>query len=139
MNRLSLFATAVVCCASAFAQGGPPPVIEINREMLKEGRSAAHEKVEMDYAKAFRKANLGNHYLALEAVSGAPEVWFVAAYQSFENVEKVLNDTTKPPIKNDLDLLEARDGELRSGTRNLFAVYRPELSYRPDLVIVGKT
>jgi hypothetical protein len=34
-------------------------------------------------------------------------------------------------LKNDLELLEARDGELRTESRNMTAVYRKDLSYLP--------
>jgi hypothetical protein len=123
---------------SAFAQD-LPAVISITRETIKEGRSAAHEKVEMDYARAFRKANFPYHYLALEAMTGTGEVWFLTAYPSFEAVEKGFKEVTKPPMKGEMDLLDARDGELRAGSRNMYAVLRPDLSYHPELGSVGKT
>ena len=139
MNKLLLLATAAVCYAPAFSQSGPPPVEGIIRESIKEGRGAAHEKVEMDYARMFRKANFPYNYLALETMSGPTEVWFVTFYPSFEAVEKGINLMTKSPMKNDVEMLDARDGELRSGSRSTFAVHHPELSYRADLVSLGKT
>ncbi len=45
----------------------------------------------------------------------------------------------KPGIKSEMDMLDARDGELRANTRTMYAAYRKDLSYRPDLVNIGKT
>lgn len=139
MKNALLSVIVTMCCAPVFGQGGPPPVIGISRESIKEGRGAAHEKVEMDFARAFRKANFPYHYLALNAMTGTTEVWFLEEYPSFEAVEKADKEFAKPPMKNDMEMLDARDGELRSGMRNTYAVYHPELSYRPDLANLGKT
>ena len=139
MNKmfLSLLLPGVLIPAIA-QQSAPPPVMGISREAIKEGRSAAHEKVEMDYARAFRKANLSNHYLALDTMSGPSEVWFLEAFPSFAAVEQMEKDTQKPPMKSDLEMLDSRDGELRASSRNMYAVYRKELSYRPDKINIGK-
>ncbi len=135
---LSVLAPAVFVLP-ALAQTQPPPVLEIIRESIKEGRGAAHEKVEIDYVHAFRKANPALHYLALEAQSGPGEVWFVEPFASFTAVEKMRKQMETPPLKGELALLDARDGELRSNSRNMYAVYRKDLSYRPERANIGKT
>lgn len=45
----------------------------------------------------------------------------------------------KPGIKAEIQRLDARDGELRSASRTMYALYRKDLSYRPDLVNIAKT
>jgi hypothetical protein len=117
----------------------PPAVLQIIRESIKEGHSAAHEKVEADWAGALRKHNVSFHSLALTSMTGPGEAWFLVAYPSFAAVEQGDQELHKPALKAEIDTLDARDGELRSNSRSMYAVYRKDMSYRPDLVNVGKT
>jgi hypothetical protein len=117
----------------------PPAVMQIVRESVKEGRSAAHEKVESDWAAAFRKHNVSVHSVALTSMTGPNEAWFLVGYPSFAGVEQANQETQKPGFKAEMDMLEARDGELRSNSRTMYAVYRKDMSYRPELVNIGKT
>ena len=110
----------------------PAPVLEIIREAIKEGRSAAHEKVEADYAAAFRKVNFPAHYVGLATMSGTNEVWFIQPTPSFAVAEEWDKAGDKEPLKTTLGMLDARDGELRSSSRTMWAVYRPDISYRPE-------
>jgi hypothetical protein len=140
MNRAFVLISAAALLPAASAQDSQPPaVISVIREAVKEGRSAAHEKVETDYARAFRKANFPYHYLALAAMSGPGEVWFLTAFPSFEAMEKSEKEMEKGALKGEIEMLDARDGELRSSSRTMQAVYRKDLSYRPDTVNVGKS
>ena len=117
----------------------PPAVLEIVHESVKEGRGAAHEKTESDFAAAFRKHNYPYYDLALTSMVTPNDAWFLAGFPSFAAVEEGDQMLGKPGVKTEFDMLDARDGELRSGTRTMFAVYRKDMSYRPDLVNVGKT
>jgi hypothetical protein len=38
-----------------------------------------------------------------------------------------------------MDTLDTRDGELRASSRTMYAVFRKDMSYKPELVNVGKT
>ena len=127
-----LFPTGAICA-------DPPAVIQIGRELTKEGRSSAHQKVEADWARAFRKAKFPSHYLALTAMTGPGEVWFLSSYDSFAAMEQSDKLIESGALKNEMDLLEARDGEMRSSSRQMIAVYRKDLSYRPELTKVGST
>src|SRR4051812_3502906 len=117
----------------------PPAVLQIGREVVKEGRSAAHRKVEADWSRSFRKANFPYHYLALEAMTGPGEAWFLSAYPSFAAMEDADAQFEKGPLKNEMDLLDARDGEVRASSRSMIAVYRKDMSYHPERWIPGKT
>jgi len=117
---------------------GPPPVLQIQRELIKEGKFAAHEKTEAAYARAFRKADYPGHYLALSPQSGANEIWFVEAFPSFEMSEKWGAETDKEPLKSAIVDADAQDGALRERSNSMWAVYRPQLSYRPENLDVGK-
>src|SRR5579862_2019795 len=125
---------------SVFAQNTKPaPVIEIVRETIKEGRGAAHEKVETDYAAVFRKANHPAHYVAMATVSGPQEVWFLQPMPSFAISEDYDKASEKEPLKSALAMMDSRDGELRASSRNIWAVLRPDLSYGVDKFNPGKS
>lgn len=142
--RITLLAAALAACASlAPAQSAPanepPAVIQIGRESIKEGKGAAHRKAESDFASAFRKNKFPFYYLGLSAESGPNEVVFLSAFPSFAAIEEQDALAQKAPLKNDLELAEARDGELRSESRSMTAVFRKDLSYMPATPIpVGK-
>jgi hypothetical protein len=72
-------------------------------------------------------------------MTGANEALFLVPYKSFAEVEKAAQESQKPALKAEFDMLEARDGELRSSSRTMYAVYRKDMSYRPELVNIGKT
>lgn len=130
----TLIALSGAAVFPALAQEGTKPaaVLEVMRETIKEGRGAVHEKVEAEYAAAFRKANFPAHYLAAAALSGRNEVWFIQPMPSFAADEEYDKASDKEPLKSTLATIDSRDGELRSGTTTVWAVYQPELSYRPE-------
>jgi hypothetical protein len=143
MNTKLIAAALAACVPLAFAQSPvpnePPAVIQIAREAIKEGKTAAHRKVEQDYPNAFRKNKFPFHYLALSSESGPGEVLFLQAFPSFAAMEEADKLTGKASLKTELELLEARDGELRSESRNVTTVFRKDLSYMPaNPIPIGK-
>jgi hypothetical protein len=144
-HRAWLAPVAFLCLASAPAVSAaqeasptksPPKVLQIFVESVKPGKSAAHEKVEIGWPAAFRKAKWPVHYLAMTSMSGPGEAWFMAPYESYAALETDQQNVEKTPtLARELERLSQVDGELLSGTRNLLAVYRPDLSYRPDIDI----
>jgi hypothetical protein len=72
-------------------------------------------------------------------MTGPNEALFLLAFKSFAEVEQAGKEMQKPPLKAEIDVLEGQDGELRSTSRTMYAVYRKDMSYRPDLVNIGKT
>ncbi|MGB9456482.1 MAG: hypothetical protein WCB12_10585 [Bryobacteraceae bacterium] len=137
---IALAALSAGGALAVFAQEqGPPPVLQIGRELIKEGKGAAHEKTEAAFVRAFRKADFPGHYLALSAMSGPNEVWFVEAFPSFEMSAEWEAESEKEPLKSAFEEADAADGALRERSNSMWAVYRPKLSYRPDKLDVGKT
>jgi len=137
--RLKLLPAALAACLlPAFAQN-PSAVLQITREVVKEGHSSVHEKTDTDFPKILRKSKFSYHVVALNSMSGANEVWFVFGYPSFDDVAKGGTEFDKQPLKGDFDLQDARDGEHRVSSRSMTAVYRKDLSYHPELASLGKT
>jgi hypothetical protein len=139
LGFVALSAAGMVPVFSEEAPAGPPPVLNILSEVIKEGKVAAHEKTEAEFARAYRKAKFPLHYLALTAMSGASEVWFLDVYPSFAAWEQYQAEQDKEPLKSELAIAEAHDGPLREPGRSTWAVYRKEMSYRPEKLNVGKT
>lgn len=108
------------------------PVLQIGREAIKEGKGASHEKAEMEFVRAFHKAKFSAHYVALTSMSGPSEAWFITPYQSFAASEQAQKDSDKEPLKSEIEMAESHDGALRESSRSMWAVYRKDLSYRPD-------
>src|SRR5437870_1773802 len=96
---LPVVLTATCLVPVAAQDSGPPPVIQIIRESIKEGRLAAHEKVETDWARMERKNKFPYHYIALTTMTGPSEAWFVTALPSFAAVEEIDKWEQKPAVK----------------------------------------
>jgi hypothetical protein len=124
---------------SAFAQPAqgsmpPPKILQIYREEIKPGKAPAHEQVEAGWPKAFARANWPTNYLAMTSSTGPSEAWFMTGFDSLEAWEKDSGNVAKnSALKKELDQLEARDGELRSGGRSLVAMYREDLSHQANV------
>lgn len=116
---------------AAWAQG-PPPVLQIIREVNKEGREAAHEKIETEWAAAARTAKHPQRYVGFATISGASEYWFLDPMDSFATFEEWDKASSIEPYKSISANLNARDGEVRASSRTYWAVYRPDLSYNPE-------
>lgn len=134
---VSVMATclALVMIAPLVAQApqGPPTVLRIYREEVKQGRNAAHEKVEQGFVRAFGKT--GVVYYGMDSVSGPNEAWFVERHESYAALEKLIQAVDKTPgLAAELAQLDAQDGEHRSGSRVMIATHNRGASHRADAV-----
>jgi hypothetical protein len=114
--------------------GPAPNIIQIGREMVKPGRGAAHEKVEAGWPKAYKASKNSAHYLAMTAMTGPNEAWFISGYDSYEAMEKQNKaEASDPVLSAELTRLQIADGEFLESTRTITAHYRPDLSMRPSI------
>jgi hypothetical protein len=125
-----LIAGLVYAGASLTMAQEPAGILRIFREDIKSGRSAAHEKVEMGYVRAFSRSKYPT-YLALESMTGQNQAWFLERYDSYAAIEEAIGIAQAEPLKSALQQLEAQDGEQRSGDRGMIATYQKDLSYLP--------
>lgn len=82
---------ALALAGSAAAQAVPtaqPAYLDIFREFEKPGHGMAHEAVEARWAALNRTAGFPYTYLAYVASSGTPEIWWVTALASLEDLGK---------------------------------------------------
>ncbi len=108
----------------------PSHLLRIFREDIKSGKGAAHEKVESAYVRAFSKSGYPS-YLALENMTGTSQAWFLERYDTYESMGKAIQLGEAEPLKSTLAVLDAQDGELRTGERGIIATYQPGMSYLP--------
>ena len=113
------------------AMGGPPKMLQIFREEVKVGKGAAHEKFEANFAHTFQKAKWPTYYLAMTAISGPSEAWYLTGYDSFEaweNDRQAIDQAAT--LLTELYRLSENDGEFLTGARSIVAVHREDLDYR---------
>jgi len=110
----------------------PAPVLNIYRETIKEGKAAAHEKTEAEWVAYYRRAKAPGNYIAFTTLAGTPQAWFITPLGSFAEREENDKAFQKEPLKSSNAALSARDGELRSASQEIWAVYRPDLSYKVE-------
>lgn len=127
---LCLAGTAPLC-AQIEGESPAPRVLMVVREQIKEGREAAHVKAEEAWPRIFQKGNVAMYYIGMAAESGPSEAWFLEPYDSFGAMEKARAAVYESPLAADLVTANVDDGELRTGSRNLLAVFRGDLSYHP--------
>jgi hypothetical protein len=149
MKKSLLFFVLVVLVSvstQVFAQDpprtGPPKVLYLVREDIKPGMMDAHTKHSASFANIFRMLGTPNYRIALVPVAGSEnEVVYVTGADSFAAVEKILNDTDKKmsgagaSTRAELDRLGKEAPALHAAMRDMFAVFRPELSYNAGVDI----
>jgi len=145
-KSLLLFIVVLVSSALSptFAQEpgmhSPPKALYIVREDIKPGMMPAHNKHSANYAGIFRTLDTPNYRIALVPVAGSEnEVVYITGCESFAQLENILNTTDKKMAgvggntRAELDRLEKEAAVLHAAMRDMFAIYRPELSYNPGV------
>jgi hypothetical protein len=115
-----------------------PGLLTIIREEVKLGRSADHEKVEAGWPAAFEKARSPVSYLALTAMTGTNEVWYVVPYASHAAAaEDMKRNESDAALSAELARLSAADAEFLNAVRTIQASARPDLSFGtfPDMAM----
>ena len=129
-----LLALPIALVAQDAAPMGPPKIIQIVREEVKPGKGAAHEKWEASWTQAMVRAKFTTPQLAMTAVTGNNEAWYISGYDSFGALEadmKMIDST--PAMSSVMQQYSAGDSEYISGTRTMVARYREDLSYQAPI------
>ena len=115
---------------------GPPNVLLIVREDIKPGKMGAHTTHSEAFVRIFRQLQTPNHRIALVPVAGSEnEVVYITALATFKEMEQIQRDTDKRlsgvpgATKAELDRLDREAPDLHAAMRDLFTVFRPELSF----------
>jgi hypothetical protein len=142
ITTLRVFAVASVIlgtCTVARAQPLPttqPNLLEIVIEDVKHGRAAEHAKHEAGWPAAYEKSKSTAYYLALVSMSGPPQAWYIAPWESHAAIgENMKRDDGDPALTAELSRLSRLDAEMLNGSRTVLVSARKDLSYGayPDL------
>ena len=139
LSSLSITALLVTGGTAVIAQSLPtsqPKILQIYREQIKAGQSAAHEANETGWPQAFAQAKSPDYYLALASMTGRSEVWFVGPYESYSAMGKSMaRDEANGELSATLGRLSAADAQYLDGYDAIEAIAAPELSHGtfPDL------
>jgi hypothetical protein len=119
--------------ANALAQAMPatqPKFLHIFREQVKPARGAEHAQWESGWPAAYEKAKSTTSYLALSAITGPQEVWYVVPYASQAAYGEVMAwEEAQPGLTAEFDRLAKGDAEFLAEATALQAVAVPELSH----------
>ena len=123
-------------CQVAAQNMSPPPVLLIVREEIKPGKMPAHNKHSASFAQIFGKLQTPSYRIAMVPVAGSEnDVVYITPLQTFAQMERIQGETDKKmstasgAIRSELDRLEKEAPDLHAAMRDMFTVYRPELSY----------
>ncbi len=114
-----------------------PKVLVIQRENVKVGKDAAHEKNEAAFARAFEAAKSPEHYLAATTLSGDDEVVFFVGYESFAAWGEDQKASSEPKMQAILTPLQEKDGDYVSDGHQVVATLNDKWSYHAQ-VEIGK-
>jgi hypothetical protein len=135
--RTTLLLTAFAAAPLAAQMTGtqpPPSVLLISRELVKPGKSAAHNQWETGWPAAFAKANYPTNYLGMNAVSGINEAWFLVGFPSFDAMER---DNARMEadvsLRDEQRRLYAGESDFVESTRSVLAAYVPAVSHNPNV------
>jgi len=133
-TTLLLAVVSAPLAAQTAAMNGPPPVLWIQRELVKPGKGSAHNDWEAGWPAAFGKANWPTHYVGMNAISGTNEAWFLIGYPTFDAMEKDLANTdANAPLAAEMKRLGAGESDYVENTRGVLAAYVPGVSYKPGV------
>ena len=130
---------AVSSASVALSQGMPtsqPSLLTIVREDVKTGHNAMHAAFEAGWPAAYAKSKSTSNYIALVAMTGPNESWYVSPYASHaaygETMKQESNDKT---LSAELERLQKGDADHINSSRMLHAIARGDLSYGafPDM------
>jgi len=149
--KKSLLLFLVVVVLSAFSQVfaqpepermGPPKMLLIVREEIKPGMMGVHSRHSAEFAGIFSEMKTPNNRIAMVPVAGSEnEVIYITPLDSFAELERVNQATDKKlegatgMTKASLDRLDKEAPALHAAMRDMWALYRPELSFNPAVPI----
>jgi hypothetical protein len=143
-HALAVIHAVLLSASSAslvLGQGMPtsqPSVLMIVREEVKAGHDAMHAAHEAGWPAAYAKAKSPDYYLAMVAMTGPNEAWYVAPYASHAALgESMKRDSDDKTLAAELDRLARGDAAHINSSRRLHAVARTDLSHGayPDMAL----
>lgn len=118
---------------STFAQAAPPVVnnvLSIYRESVKVGKGAAHDANETAWARALAATKGTDHFIAMSALTGPNEMWYVSAYPTWADYQKAGDDGNSDPALAAINKqYRPAEAEFLSDARGMTLRPRADLSF----------
>lgn len=133
VTRLSLVFAALAPAALA-AQATPPApqfnVLRIYRETVKPGKGFAHDALENAWAAAVAAATPPAPMLAIKAVTGPAENWYITAFPTWADAEKADNANAASAALSSIEQrFSSQEDAYLSDGRLMILTFRQDLSY----------
>lgn len=133
---VGLALTAMPLLAQNAGEQPAPKILQIVIEDVKAGHGAAHEMTETGWPKAYSGSKAPINYMAMTAITGGSEAWFVTGFPSMEAWEKQRRaEEADATLSAELTRLSAADSEHISSIHNVVGRFREDMSHRPPLNI----
>lgn len=124
------FALALGSATESMAQARPPQILYISRDYLKADAVAANRKLERRAEDLCRTLGFTHPYLTIESVSGSAEMWYLNAFDSRAEVDKLTREyqqNTKLLAALN-DITQQKVALKRKDSTEEFAHFRSDLS-----------
>ena len=121
--------------------GGPPPVLFIESEQVRPGQEEEHTKVVKGTLHVYEREKWPLEVITMSGVTALEgEVVFLVALDSFGAIDKLEEQIGKSPRAaiEEFRRLESQESTMHLWKRSMLAIYRPDLSYRPDVAAFAK-
>jgi hypothetical protein len=116
----------------------PANILLIHRDRVKGGCEATYRLAEEDAARACIEHGCPHPHLAIESMSGPTEVWWLNAFDSDSDRQRVVDAYTRNgPLTAALQAIRDRREGLLEVDSDTFVHHKPELSRGPRLTFVG--
>ena len=115
----------------AQSAAAPPAynVLTVYRETVKPGKSTAHDAHESAWAAAVAAAKPPNGFLAITAMTGPAESWYISPFATWDAYEKSNKAGEAPALAAISKQYSSVEGEYLSDGRRMVLTAVPELSY----------
>ena len=111
----------------------PPNILRITRGLTRPGKRTELARVRARRSQALASASWPRPSVALTSITGPDEVWRLTGHDAFEAWHEDLETTGRMPVLSSvLEMLDREEGDLLLESREVTAIFHPEISYRPE-------
>ena len=116
----------------------PPAILQIHRDTLKPGCAAAFTSIEVDAARFCADLKAPHPHLAIEALTGQGEIWWLNGFESEAEKQRVYDAyANNRPLMAALAGIGKRRQDVIATDVDIFASYRADLSRGAPWTIAG--
>jgi hypothetical protein len=122
-------AVVILWVVPLMAQDSRGQILQIYRDLLKHGREGTYKVVEQDAARICARLGFPNPHLAIESLTGSKEVWWLNAFASEAERQRVTTDyAARPALVTALEGIAKRRQGLTGTPVDVLTAYKADLS-----------